>query len=132
MGDFGHSLVRPLWFGLSGWATIFVVFMTALPLIVTNVWEGTKSVNPDFVEVGKALRFSRSAILVKVYFPAILPYHFSGSRFAFGFGWRVSLVAETIGSSSGIGYRIRQAADLSPARLGVRLDRDPRSDHEPA
>ena len=29
-----------------------------------------------------------------------------------GFGWRVSLVAETIGSSSGVGYRLRQAADL--------------------
>lgn len=31
---------------------------------------------------------------------------------AFGFGWRVSLVAETIGASDGIGYRLRQAADL--------------------
>jgi len=30
----------------------------------------------------------------------------------FGFGWRVSLVAETLGSSSGVGYRLRQAADL--------------------
>ena len=37
---------------------------------------------------------------------------FSGARLAFGFGWRVSLVAETIGSSSGVGYRLRQAADL--------------------
>jgi len=42
----------------------------------------------------------------------ILPYFFSGARLAFGFGWRVSLVAETIGSSSGVGYRLRQAADL--------------------
>jgi NitT/TauT family transport system permease protein len=34
------------------------------------------------------------------------------ARLAFGFSWRVSLVAETIGSSSGVGYRLRQAADL--------------------
>ena len=34
------------------------------------------------------------------------------ARLAFGFGWRVSLVAETLGSSDGIGYRLRQAADL--------------------
>jgi NitT/TauT family transport system permease protein len=44
--------------------------------------------------------------------PSILPYFFSGARLAFGFGWRVSLVAETIGSSSGVGYRMRQASDL--------------------
>ncbi len=101
-----------LWFGLSGLATVFVVFMTALPLIVTNVWEGTKSVSQDLVEVGKALRLPFPAILLKIFLPSILPYLFSGSRLAFGFGWRVSLVAETIGSSSGVGYRIRQAADL--------------------
>ena len=38
---------------------------------------------------------------------------FSGARLAFG--WRVSLVAETLGASSGIGYRLRQAADLFQA-----------------
>ncbi len=101
-----------LWFGLSGVATIFVVFMTALPLIITNVWQGTRNVNADLVEVGRALHMSRTALLVKIYLPSIMPYLFSGSRLAFGFGWRVSLVAETLGSSSGIGYRIRQAADL--------------------
>src|SRR5207302_517003 len=44
--------------------------------------------------------------------PSILPYFFSGARLAFGFGWRVSLVAETLGASSGVGYRMRQASDL--------------------
>jgi NitT/TauT family transport system permease protein len=51
-------------------------------------------------------------IMIKIYLPTILPHFFSGARLAFGFGWRVSLVAETLGSSSGVGYRLRQAADL--------------------
>jgi NitT/TauT family transport system permease protein len=51
-------------------------------------------------------------VMSKVYLPTVLPYFFSGARLAFGFGWRVSLVAETIGSSNGVGYRLRQAADL--------------------
>jgi len=55
---------------------------------------------------------SRRQILLKIYLPTILPYFFSGARLAFGFGWRVSLVAETLGASDGIGYRLRQAADL--------------------
>jgi NitT/TauT family transport system permease protein len=101
-----------IWFGLSPMTPIFVVLMTALPLIVTNVWQGTQAVNADYVELAQALRFSRWKTLVKIYLPSILPYFFSGARLAFGFGWRVSLVAETLGSSSGVGYRLRQASDL--------------------
>ena len=101
-----------IWFGLSPMTPIFVVLMTAFPLIVTNVWQGTQAVNADFVELAQALRFSRWKTLVKIYLPSILPYFFSGARLAFGFGWRVSLVAETLGASSGVGYRLRQASDL--------------------
>ena len=101
-----------IWFGLSPMTPIFVVLMTAFPLIVTNVWQGTQAVNADFVELAKALRLSRTKTLVKIYLPSILPYFFSGARLAFGFGWRVSLVAETLGASSGVGYRLRQASDL--------------------
>jgi len=101
-----------IWFGLSPLTPIFVVLMTALPLIVTNVWQGTQAVQADFVELAAALRFSRMKTLTKIYLPSIMPYFFSGARLAFGFGWRVSLVAETLGASSGVGYRLRQASDL--------------------
>lgn len=101
-----------IWFGLSDWATIFVVFMTAMPLILTNVWQGTKTVNADFIELAQTFRMPRSQVLTKIYLPTILPPFFSAARLGFGFGARVSLVAETLGASSGIGYRLRQAADL--------------------
>src|SRR5688500_10615222 len=101
-----------IWFGVSNATTIFVVFMTAMPLIVTNVWQGTRSVNADFIELAQTLRMPKWKVMTKIYLPTILPYFFSGARLAFGFGWRVSLVAETLGSSSGVGYRLRQAADL--------------------
>jgi NitT/TauT family transport system permease protein len=101
-----------IWFGISNATTIFVVFMTAMPLIITNVWQGTRSVNAEFIELAQVLRMPKWKVMTKIYLPTILPYFFSGARLAFGFGWRVSLVAETIGSSSGVGYRLRQAADL--------------------
>ena len=101
-----------IWFGVSNATTIFVVFMTAMPLIITNVWQGTHTVNVEFIELAQVLRMPHWKVMTKIYLPTILPYFFSGARLAFGFGWRVSLVAETIGSSSGVGYRLRQAADL--------------------
>lgn len=101
-----------IWFGISNATTVFVVFMTAMPLIITNVWQGTRTVNADFIELAHMLRMPARRVMIKIYLPTILPYFFSGARLAFGFGWRVSLVAETLGSSSGVGYRLRQAADL--------------------
>ncbi len=101
-----------IWFGVSNATTVFVVFMTAMPLIITNVWQGTRTVNAEFIELAHVLRMPARRVMVKIYLPTILPYFFSGARLAFGFGWRVSLVAETLGSSSGVGYRLRQAADL--------------------
>jgi NitT/TauT family transport system permease protein len=101
-----------IWFGISDATTIFVVFMTAMPLILTSVWQGARTVEPQYVELARSFRMSWWQILTRIHAPSILPHFFSGARLAFGFGWRVSLVAETIGSSDGIGYRLRQAADL--------------------
>src|SRR3954469_967774 len=101
-----------IWFGVSESTIIFVVFMTAMPLIITNVWQGTRSVNADFIELAHTLRMPGWKVMTKIYLPTIMPYFFSGARLAFGFGWRVSLVAETLGAASGVGYRLRQASDL--------------------
>ncbi|MEM5316008.1 ABC transporter permease [Paraburkholderia sp. JHI869] len=101
-----------IWFGISNATTVFVVFMTAMPLILTNVWQGALTVDMQHVELVRSFHFSPAQIMRKIYLPTILPHFFAGARLAFGFGWRVSLVAETIGASNGIGYRLRQAADL--------------------
>jgi NitT/TauT family transport system permease protein len=101
-----------IWFGLSDASTVMVGFMTTMPLMLTSVWNGTKTVDKQYIELAKSFNMSRLQILAKIYVPTVLPSFFAGARLAFGFGWRVSLVAETIGASSGIGYRLRQAADL--------------------
>jgi NitT/TauT family transport system permease protein len=106
------ALLAVVWFGLSDATPIFVVLTTGLPLIITNVWKGTQNVNPDWLEVAKSVRMPKYKVLWKVYLPAVLPDFFSGARLAFGFGSRVSLVAEALGSSTGVGFMIARAADL--------------------
>src|ERR1051326_1358936 len=86
-----------IWFGISNATTVFVVFMTAMPLIMTNVWQGTRAVNADFIELARVLRMPDWKIMAKIYLPTILPYFFSGPRLAFGFGWAASVGAEAIG-----------------------------------
>ncbi len=101
-----------LWFGLSDSATVFVVVMTALPLISVNARDGIKAVDPDLVQLARSMGFGPAAVGIKILLPSILPVLFAGVRLGLGFGWRVGLVAEALGSPSGVGFRLKQAIDL--------------------
>ena len=41
--------------------------------------------------------------------PLLLPYLIAALQIAYGIGWKISLVAELLGSSSGLGYLMLQA-----------------------
>ena len=88
--------------------------MTAMPLILTNVWQGHAHPSTPTTSSSRAPSACRSRmVLTKIYLPSILPAFFAGARLAFGFGARVSSSwRRSLGASSGIGYRLRQSADL--------------------
>ena len=106
------SLMAVVWFGLSDLTPIFVCLMTGLPLIITNVWQGTRAINAEWLELAESVRMPRHKVLAKIFLPAVMPFFFSGARLAFGFGARVSLVAEALGASAGVGFMIVRSADL--------------------
>ncbi len=65
-----------------------MVFMTAMPLILTNVWQEGADIERRIHRAGAHfLGMSRLQILTKIYLPTILlPLFFAGVRLAFGFG----------------------------------------------
>jgi NitT/TauT family transport system permease protein len=101
-----------LWFGLSDSATVFVIAMAAAPLSAISVRDGVRATDADLHEMARTMGFSRLAITWKIVFPAVLPSLFAGLRLAIGFGWRVGLVAEALGSPSGVGFKLKQSVDL--------------------
>jgi Binding-protein-dependent transport system inner membrane component len=111
-----------IWFGLSPMTPIFVVLMTAFPLIVTNVWQGTQAVNADYVELAQALRFSRRKTLMKILSagdPALLLLRRAA-------GLRLRLAGEPRGGDARRLERRRLSAApglrLDPDGPGLRLD----------
>ena len=58
-----------IWFGISNATTIFVVFMTAMPLMITNVWQGTRGVNAEFIELAHTLHMPAWKVMTKIYLP---------------------------------------------------------------
>ncbi len=105
------SLMAILWFGLSDVTPMFVVFTVGFPIMIINTWEGTKNVDKDLVVMARSFHFNDLAIVRKIVVPSVLSYVMAGARLAFGFGWRISIMAEALGATSGVGYKIMNAAD---------------------
>jgi ABC-type nitrate/sulfonate/bicarbonate transport system permease component len=106
------AVLGVLWFGLGDGATVFVVAMTVGPILAVNTRDAVRAADPDLIQMARSMGFGPLAITWDVIVPAILPSLFAGLRLGIGFGWRVGLVAEALGSPSGVGFRLKQAVDL--------------------
>jgi len=93
--------------GFNQQAVILSVVIATTPYGIINVWKGTKDVESDLLQMGELFNMSRYSIWRNIYFPAVLPYLFSTGRYLFSMIWKVTLLAEVFGVSTGVGARIR-------------------------
>lgn len=85
---------------------VFVVaFSTFFPVLV-NTMGGVRSVDPAAIDVGRTLQVGRLRILLQVVLPTSLPYILAGMRISLALALIVSVVAEMIAGSEGIGYYV--------------------------
>ena len=97
-------------FGLGETATIFMIFMTALPPIVINTTGGIMSVPKIYTNAAAMMGLKGGEIFLKVLMPASLISIINGFRIGFANGWRVLIAAEMIvGVSVGLGYSLIQS-----------------------
>ena len=100
------SFFAVIWFGLTQFSVIFVVFIVGFPLTAINVWQGLKSTDLALLHMAKAYRVSRRRIFFGILIPTLLPFLFGSARSALSYGWRMSVLAELIVGGSGIGYKM--------------------------
>ena len=84
-------------------AGIFTIAVCAMWPTVLNTAMGVRSVNVDYLNVGRVLSLSRSKMLTKIIIPATLPYMFTGYRLSLGLAWLVIVAAEMLPGSPGVG-----------------------------
>jgi ABC-type nitrate/sulfonate/bicarbonate transport system permease component len=95
-----------LWFGYTGAARLATVVFAALFAIVMNVADGARSVPRDYIEVARAFRSHRLAVLFEVVMPSATPYFLAGLRLAAGRALIGAVVAEFFTAIGGLGYFI--------------------------
>lgn len=102
-----------LWFGIGETSKIAVIILATFFPIFINTVNGISGCDIKLVEVGRTYGFSKWQTLVKIILPQALPSIFAGMQLGLGYSWRSLMGAELIAASSGIGYMIIEAEQLS-------------------
>jgi NitT/TauT family transport system permease protein len=88
-------------------AIIFIGTFFQQVLIIANT---TRKLDPSLLEAAQTLGAKNHALLFRVVVPGILPDLYKDMRILLGWAWTYLIVAELIGTSSGITWFITQQA----------------------
>lgn len=106
------AIIAIIWFGLSELAAYSSVFILATPLIVFNFWQGTKAIDADLIRMAESFEVSRFMIIRHIVLPSLLPYLLAAARFGLAISWKIVVIVELLGLTSGVGYEINRQFQL--------------------
>lgn len=95
-----------LWLGIGSLTAICTVFLACLLPMIVNTYHGVVATPKVLVWSAEALGTPKRQMLALVFLRHALPDIFTGLRIALGFSFVLSISAEMIASSSGIGKLI--------------------------
>jgi NitT/TauT family transport system permease protein/sulfonate transport system permease protein len=113
----GWALLAVFWFGVNDLAVVFVVVAILLPFTMANVWAGLLTLDEDVYEMGRSFTRDRVRRLRLIVLPQLLPDIVSSLRISYGVGWKVGIVAEVFGVTSGLGYLMAYARTVFDTAL---------------
>lgn len=100
------ALMAVMAVGISNWAPVLAIVASTSPMVILNIWQGTKSIDTDVVEMGRAFRASRREMLRRVILPQLVPYILAGTRLGLALAWKIVVLSEMFGLSNGVGYQL--------------------------
>lgn len=101
-----------LWFGIGEEGKIFLIALGVVFPIYLNTYHGIKSVDKNYIEMGKNYGLSGWGIFCHIILPGALSSILVGLRYALGIMWITLIVAETTASKNGIGFLAMDAREF--------------------
>jgi NitT/TauT family transport system permease protein len=95
-----------LWIGLNEAAAITAVALNKIPNVAVTLREGARALDPQYDEMASVFRFDRLKQLRHIVLPQLEPYLAAAARSGLALIWKIVLVVELIGRSSGVGFEI--------------------------
>lgn len=112
----GWAILAAIWFTPGHGSIIFVQVAILIPFCMINVSEGLRQIDREALEMATSFTRRRARIAALVGFPLLLPYLLGALRISYGVAWKIALVAELLGSTTGLGYlmlRAQGSADMT-------------------
>lgn len=102
-----------LWLGIGESSKLVIIILATFFPIFSNTLTGITNYDEKLLEVGDVFHFSNIDKFTKIIFPQALPSILTGIQLGLGYSWRSLMGAELVAASSGIGYMIIDAEQLS-------------------
>jgi len=98
-----------VWFGFGMFPKVLSAFLLGFFPVVVSAVQGFKSVEPDMLDLARAMEASRLQIFRMVSFPHALPAIFAGLKVSITLAVVGAVVGEFVGSNSGIGFVLQRS-----------------------
>jgi NitT/TauT family transport system permease protein len=98
-----------VWFGFGIIPKVIAAFLLGFFPVVVSAVQGFKSVDPDMVDLARAMQGSRFHVFCAVNLPHAMPAIFSGLKVSVTLAVVGAVVGEFVGSNSGIGYVMQRS-----------------------
>ncbi len=98
-----------LWFGPSPEVVLLVVAVVTMPLLVTTLRDAMVAVDSDLLEMAALFRLGVWGTMRRVIMPAVVPPVLSAITIALGQSIRLTVMAELLSTSTGMGAEVQQA-----------------------
>jgi NitT/TauT family transport system permease protein len=101
-----------IFIGASTQAVVAVTVASGLSYFLLNVIQGTRAIDRDLIDMAKAYGASETVITRAILLPSVVPYFLAGSRITLGVAWQVTLFAEYLMGSNGVGFQVSTSIKL--------------------
>ena len=106
------TLIVILWFRGTETRIFALMLAVSFPVFAHSILDAVKGVSQELLEMTLAFRPTRGQVLRLLILPSIVPSILTAWKVSIGFAVRVVIVAELVGASTGVGYRMVQQQSL--------------------
>ncbi len=95
-----------LWVGLNESAIIVAVVLNKTPTMAVIFREGVRTIDKGLLEVATVHQLTSWRRFWLVWLPQLYPYFLAATRSGLALVWKIVLVVELLGASSGMGFKL--------------------------
>ena len=100
------AVMAIMFLGLNETSAYAAVAITIMPMLAISLWQGTKSIDKDLIDMSTAFHASAWSKVVDVILPQLVSHILAAIRYGLGLAWKVVVVVEMFGFSNGVGYQV--------------------------